>query len=127
MLIGFFLTPFLLVHLGDRIYGVYSLAASIAAWTTFVGMPIGTYASRYATEHFEMKATEALNRTLATSLCLAILTAGCLIVPISVLVAFPEQLLRLSSDVVPAARSAILILGVFALLSIMVRVWESTV
>jgi glycosyltransferase involved in cell wall biosynthesis/O-antigen/teichoic acid export membrane protein len=127
MVIGFFLTPFLLAHLGDRVYGVYAVAASIAAWTTFVGMPIGTYASRYATEHFEMKETNALNRTLATSLGLAVLTAAFLIVPISLLVAYPEKLLRLSSDVVPAARSAILILGVFALLAIVVRVWESTV
>lgn len=127
MLIGFFLTPFLLAHLGDRVYGVYWLAASIAAWTTFVGMPIGTYASRYATEHFEMKETDALNRTLATSLSLAVLTAGFLILPISLLLAYPEKLLRLSGDIVPAARAAILILGVFALLSIVVRVWESTV
>ena len=127
MLIGFFLTPFLLVHLGDRVYGVYTLAASIAAWTTFVGMPIGTYASRYATEHFELKEINALNRTLATSLGLAVFTAAFLIVPIALLVAYPEKLLRLSGDVVPAARSAILILGVFALLAIVVRVWESTV
>lgn len=127
MLIGFFLTPFLLVHLGDRVYGVYTLAASIAAWTTFVGMPIGTYASRYATEHFELDETNALNRTLATSLGLAVLTAAFLIAPIALLVALPQKLLRLSSDVVPAARSAILILGVSALLAIVVRVWESTV
>ncbi len=127
MLIGFFLTPFLLAHLGDRVYGVYWLAGSIAAWITFVGVPIGTYASRYGTEHFEMKENEALNRTLATSLSLAVLTAGFLLIPISLLLAFPEKLLRLSGDILPAARSAVLILGVSALLTIVVRVWESTV
>jgi O-antigen/teichoic acid export membrane protein len=127
MLIGFFLTPFLLLHLGDRVYGMYSLAASIAAWITFVGVPIGTYASRYGTEHFEMKETEALDRTLATSLSLAVLTAACLTIPISLLLAYPQKLLRLPGDILPAARLAVLILGVSALLTIVVRVWESTV
>lgn len=127
MLVGFFLTPFLLAHLGDRLYGLYSLAASIAAWTIFLGVPIGTYASRYATEHLEKKEIDALNRTLATSLGLAVLAAAFLILPVSLLVSYPEKLLRLSSDMVPAARSAILILGLCGVLTVVVRVWESTV
>ena len=127
MLVGFFLTPFLLAHLGDRIYGLYSLAASIGAWTTFVGIPIGTYASRYATEHLERREFAAFDRTLATSLGLAILAAALLLVPISLFAAHPEKLFTLSSDIIPAARSAILIIGLTSALTIVVRVWESRV
>lgn len=127
MLVGLFLTPFLLAHLGDRVYGLYSLAASLAAWATFVGIPIGTYASRYATEHLEKQEIDALNRTMATSLGLAILAAVFLLLPISLLVAYPDRLFALPSDIVPAARSAILIIGLSSALTIVLRVWESTV
>jgi glycosyltransferase involved in cell wall biosynthesis len=127
MLVGFFLTPFLLSYLGDRVYGLYSLAASLAAWTTFVGIPIGTYASRYGTEHLEKQEIDALNRTLATSLGLAALVAAFLLLPVSLLAAYPGRVLPLSNDIVPAARSAILIIGLSSILTIVVRVWESTV
>jgi len=125
MLIGFFLTPFLLVHLGDRVYGIYTLAASLAAWTTFVGMPIGTYASRYATEHFELNERSALNRTLATSLGLAVLTAAFLIVPMLCSL-YPRSCYVCPATFVPGAD------GhpdprCLRLLAIVVRVWESTV
>jgi uncharacterized membrane protein YqjE len=40
---------------------------------------------------FELKETNALNRTLATSLGLAVLTGAFLIVPIALLVVYPEK------------------------------------
>ena len=51
--VGFFMTRFLLDHLGEQLYGVYSLGASVAAWSALAGGPIGTYAGRFGTEHLE--------------------------------------------------------------------------
>jgi O-antigen/teichoic acid export membrane protein len=125
--VGFFMTRFLLDHLGERLYGVYSLGASVAAWSALAGGPIGTYASRYGTEHLERGETVALDRTLATSLGLSLLAVGILPLPVIACAVWAQQLFRVPEDLVGPARAAILIVGLGAVVTVVVRVWEATV
>jgi O-antigen/teichoic acid export membrane protein len=127
LIVGFFLTRFLLDQLGERLYGVYSLGASVAAWSAFAGIPIGTYAYRYGIEHLEKGEQHALDRMLATSLGLSLLAAAFLTVPVIAWAGGARRLLRVPDDLVGPARAAILIIGLGAVLTVVVRVWEATV
>ncbi len=127
LLVGFFMTRFLLDHLGERIYGVYALGASVAAWSALAGSPIGTYASRYATEHLERGETEAINRTLATSLGLSLLAMLILPLPVLFCAADVQRLFRVPDDLVGPARAGILIIGLGTVATVVVRVWEAPV
>jgi O-antigen/teichoic acid export membrane protein len=127
LVIGFFMTRFLLDHLGERLYGVYALGASVASWSALAGTPIGNYASRYGTEHLERGETQALDRTMATSLGLALLAMLILPWPVFVCAAQVQRLFRVPDDLVGPARAAILIVGLGTLATVVVRVWEATV
>lgn len=127
LVLGFFLTRFLLDHLGERLYGLYSLGASVAAWSAVAGVPIGTYVSRFGTEHLERGETSALNRTFATSLGLSLLAMLILPLPVLAFAAWPQRLLRVPNDLVGPARAAILIIGLASVATVVVRVWEATV
>ncbi len=127
LIVGFFLTRFLIDQLGERVYGLYSVGASVAAWSAFVGVPIGTYASRYATEHLERGDIPALNRTLSTSLGLSLIAALLLPLPVIFSALEAHELLRVPDDLVPSAQAAILIIGLGSVLTVVVRVWEATV
>ncbi len=125
--VGFYLTRFLLDQLGEPLYGVYSLGASVAAWSALVGTPIGTYASRFGTEYLERGETQALHRTLATSLGLSLLAALILPLPVLVCAAAAQRLFHVPDDLIGAARAAILVIGLGAVATIVVRVWEAPV
>jgi O-antigen/teichoic acid export membrane protein len=125
--VGFFLTPFLLDQLGERLYGLYSLGASVAAWSAVAGGPIGTYVSRFGTQHLERGETSALNRTFATSFGLSLIAALILPLPVLVFAAWPQPLLRVPADLVDPSRAAILIIGLASVATVVVRVWEATV
>jgi O-antigen/teichoic acid export membrane protein len=125
--VGFLLTPFLIGHLGEHVYGLYTLAASVAAWSAVVGTPLGTYASRYATEHFERGEVESLNRTMATSFTLSLAAAAIVGLVVLLCAANARAWFGLPAGLEPAARTAIVIVGLAAAATIFIRVWEATV
>jgi O-antigen/teichoic acid export membrane protein len=127
LVVGFFLTRFLLDHLGERLYGLYSLGGSVAAWSAVAGGPIGTYVSQFGTEHLERGETSALNRTFATSLGLSLIAALILPLPVLAFAAWPQALLRVPDDLVGPSRTAILIIGLASVVTVVVRVWEAPV
>jgi len=125
--IGFLLTPFLIGHLGEHVYGLYTLAASVATWSTFIALPLGTYAARYATEHFERNEGNALDRVMATSLALGLPAAAVLSLVVLYCAAHARGLFGVPPELEPRARRAILIVGSAGVAGIVVRVWEATV
>lgn len=127
MVVGFFLTRFLLDQLGERLYGLYSLGASVGAWSTFAGVPIGTYAARYATEHLERGESDALDRTLSTSLALGLAVTLVLALFVLAMAAGVRELLQVPDDLVSAARAAVVIVGLASVATVVVRVWEAPV
>lgn len=127
MAVGFYLTRFLLDQLGEPLYGVYSLGASVAAWSALIGVPIGTYAQRFGTEYLERGETPALHRTLATSLGLSLVAAAIIPLPVIVCALAAQHLFRVPPDLIGPTQISILIIGLGAAVTVVVRVWEASV
>ncbi len=92
-----------------------------------MAVPLGTYACRYATEHLEHGEIHALKRTMASSLGLSLAAAALLVVPVTICAVRARRLFGVPPDLVATVRTAILIVGLIGVATIVIRVLEGTV
>jgi O-antigen/teichoic acid export membrane protein len=66
---GFFLTPFMLRHLGTTDYGIWALAGSVIAYGSVLDFGLSGAVIKYVAEYHVQRRTEQLRSVVATALC----------------------------------------------------------
>lgn len=123
--VSFFLTPFLIVHLGRIMLGLQVLADQTLRYCLLLNSSISQGYSRFATVHYARSEYEQMNRILGKGLSIVmLLTVPSVLVVIAAAV-FPDVLFGLSTEVLTYARVIILITGVGAVIGMFLGLWSS--
>jgi O-antigen/teichoic acid export membrane protein len=86
-LITFFLTPFMIRHLGDFQFGLYSLAFSLIGYSSLLELGIRSTLQRFVGRFKGLSDQESVNRTFTTALVLTI-TVGAVASALCITAAF---------------------------------------
>ncbi len=73
--IGFFLTPYLIRHLGNGGYGIWTLANSFVGYYGLLNLGVSSAITRYIALHTAQKNTRQLNQVASTTLAMFTTTA----------------------------------------------------
>lgn len=112
VLVGLFLTPFIIKHLGKTGYGIWTLIGAIVGYYGLMNLGVTSAVLRYIARYAGRKDYRVLNETLNTSLAMFCIT-GVIAIIMSVLLAKP---LAHFFDIIAEERAAfvlvIIILGI---------------
>jgi O-antigen/teichoic acid export membrane protein len=86
ILAGFLMSPFLVRHLGDSVYGVWILIGSLAGYLGVLDFGVTPSIVKYVAEYRARRDQEAMNKVLSGALVI-FTVAGCISLVISILVA----------------------------------------
>lgn len=86
--VGFFLTPFVIAHLGKSGYGIWVLVGSFIGYYGLLNLGVGSAITRYIARYSAQNDTKSLNETANTALVMFCIT-GFLAIVVSFLVAEP--------------------------------------
>jgi len=86
--VGFFLTPFVISHLGKNGYGIWVLVGSFIGYYGLLNLGVGSAITRYIARFSAQNDTKSLNETANTALVMFCLT-GLLAIILSLLIAEP--------------------------------------
>src|SRR5580704_3407617 len=92
LLAGFLMSPFLVRHLGDSVYGVWVLIGSLAGYLGLLDLGVTTSIVKYVAEHRARGDQDAMNRVMSGGLAVSSVV-GLLSLVISVAVAFKFNLI----------------------------------
>ena len=116
LLIGLFMLPFNVAHLGPSAYGLWVLAASVTVYFSMLDMGYGVAQVKFAAHYRAKGDTEALNQIASTMFC--VFTAvGLVTYTVAVLIAINlESFFRLTPDQAAIGRSVLLIVSAYVAL-----------
>lgn len=86
ILTGFFLTPFIIRHLGESGYGIWTLVCSFIGYCGLLNLGVSSAIHRFIARDLARKDAQALNRVASTAMALFIV-AGMLVLFLSFLLA----------------------------------------
>jgi O-antigen/teichoic acid export membrane protein len=122
MAVGFFLSPFVLHHLGNVAYGVWVLAMSVGAYLGLLDLGMQSSVLRFVskghTQGDHQGASEAVSAALWVRLQISALA---IVLSIGLAVAFPH-VFKVPADLTSDARKAILLIGINAAISMSIGV-----
>ena len=70
VVVAFFLSPFVVHSLGDKIYGIWTLVVSLKGYYGLLDLGIRSAVGQYVTRYYAQNEIEALNRTMNTALAI---------------------------------------------------------
>src|SRR4030043_918065 len=70
VLIGLFLTPFIIGHLGKTGYGIWTLISSLIGYYGILDLGVTSAITRYVARYAGQKDYKALNETVSTALAI---------------------------------------------------------
>lgn len=125
--IGFFMMPFLVSRLGDTLYGIWMLVASLVGYGSLLDFGVRSSIVKYVSQHHAIGDQEALHRLFATTL--AIYAAiGMIVLALTTGVAlFLSDLFRIPSELVDDAQFVLVIVGFNLALKFPIGVFEGFV
>ena len=111
LLIGFFLTPFLLRHLGSDSLGLQVIGMQALQFCMLIGNACSKGCSRFATVQYARRDFKSMNRVLGrafTLMLVIVAITACLVIVVTV---FARELFGLEAQVLSSARWVILIIA----------------
>jgi len=115
--VGFFLTPFVIMHLEKTGYGIWTLVGSFIGYYGLLNMGVGSAITRYIARYAAQNDTKELNKTANTALVMFCIT-GVLVVVISIVVADPlTHFFKIEPEHYHAFKYVVWILGAATALS----------
>lgn len=125
--IGFFMMPFLVSRLGDTIYGIWMLVASLVGYGSLLDFGVRSSIVKYVSQHHATGDQDALRRLFVTTL--AVYTAiGVIVLSLAVGAAlFLPDLFRIPPELVDDARLVLMIVGLNLALKFPIGVFEGFV
>lgn len=87
IIVGFFMQPFLVHHLGDSLYGVWVLIGSLAGYLGLLDFGLTPATVKYVAEHRARNDQDAINRLVSGGM-LVFSALGCVVLVATVVLAF---------------------------------------
>lgn len=112
ILVGIFLSPFILHRLGNLSYGAWVLAFSVTGYYGLFDLGIRSSIIRYVSTYTATGDMEALCKLINTSLAAYSVIGGLAMVAALAITASVDSLFRIPADFVPTARWLFLMVGV---------------
>jgi O-antigen/teichoic acid export membrane protein len=126
-LVGFVVAPFLIHHLGDSTYGVWTLIAALSSYFGLLDLgvcgSVGRYIAFYKAKNDSANANVTLNTALLVMGGLGFLALACMC---GVQFAFVEIFRDIPPDQIESARLSLLLIGVNLALSLPCTVFDAT-
>jgi O-antigen/teichoic acid export membrane protein len=88
IIVGFFLTPFVIKHLGKTGYGIWTLVGSFIGYYGLLNLGVGSAITRYVARYSSQRDDKSLNETASTAMTMFCCT-GALAVVVAFFVAGP--------------------------------------
>jgi len=116
LLIGLFMLPFNVAHLGQAAYGLWVLAASVTVYFSMLDMGYGVAQVRFAAHYRAKGDTEALNQIASTMFCV-FTVVGLVTYGVATAIAFNlESFFRITAEQAAIGRSVLLIVSAYVAL-----------
>jgi O-antigen/teichoic acid export membrane protein len=107
----FFLTPFLLVQLGNQLYGLWVLVGSIVAYGSLLDFGIAGALIKYVAEYRARGGHDQINRLVATAMRIY-MTFGMIAIGLALLIApFFETIFNVPTNQLATARWLVVVMG----------------
>jgi O-antigen/teichoic acid export membrane protein len=119
------LTPALLFHLGDALYGVLILVSSIQGLGGLFDFGIGTSVVKYVAEHRAREEHDEINRVVSTSLVLYLALGMLALLTVVAVALFGLPLLGLEAELEHTAKYALILAGVSLAISVPMGVFSN--
>ncbi len=111
------MTPFVMHTLGKHVYGIWSLVVSLTGYYGILDLGIRSSVGQYVTRYWSQGDAAGVNRTMSTAIALTLPIAALLLLASAGMAWLAPVLFELQPADIPAARQAILIMGVAVALS----------
>lgn len=98
--IGFFLTPYIVNHVGSEAYGFVSLANNFTGYAQILTIAINSMAGRFITIAYHQKRYDDLNEYFTSVLYSNIIIGVVLLIPAVLCVQFLERIINISSELI---------------------------
>lgn len=121
--VSFFLSPFLVHHLGNAAYGVWVLANSSIAYMALLDLGMRGAVTHFVAKHSALGDHQESNKAVSVALGFRLLIALVVILASVTLAAVASKIFKMPVDLWPAARWAIVIVGVNLALTLVVGVF----
>jgi O-antigen/teichoic acid export membrane protein len=122
--IGFFLSPFVVHHLGKSGYGVWTLVVSVTGYFGVLDLGLRQSVGRFVVRHIALKDAEGVNRTITTALAMLAIAGSVALLATGVLY-FSFGAFKVEHGFEAAAKGALLIAGFNASMVIPFAVFSS--
>ena len=123
--VSFFLTPFIIHSLGDRMYGFWTLVGTFIGYYGVLDFGLTTAVNRYIAGSLGSGDKEETVRVYNTALVL-FFAIGCAALLATALIVFFTPMIISNPDEIPLFRIVIIILGINMALEFLVRVFVGT-
>jgi O-antigen/teichoic acid export membrane protein len=111
ILVGIFLSPFILHRLGDAAYGAWILVFSVTGYYGLFDLGIRSSIVRYVSTYTATKDTEGVSRLINTALAVYTAIGAAAMLTTVVLSGFLQTFFRMPPNFLPTARSLFLMVG----------------
>jgi O-antigen/teichoic acid export membrane protein len=111
ILVGFFLAPFVLHHLGNTGYGVWTLVLSLTGYFGLLDLGIRSSVGRFVARHVALCDADKVNRTVSTAM--TILSCGGLLALLATaVIELNFDRFKVGADLQGTAKAALLVAGI---------------
>jgi O-antigen/teichoic acid export membrane protein len=111
-IVSFFLSPFLVHHLGNAMYGVWILANSSIAYMALLDLGLRGAVTHFVAKHHAVGSHREASSAVSVALGFRLLIALTVVVASLTLAAFSAKIFRMPADLWVPARWAIIITGI---------------
>jgi O-antigen/teichoic acid export membrane protein len=125
--VNFFLSPYIVHHLGDTVYGIWALVGSVTGYLGLLDLGVRSAVTRYLARYAAAGDTEAAGRMASSALALFSASAVLALLLAGSLAAAMPHLFHLSPEYLAPARMAVLAGGVTVGLSLVAGVFGGTI
>ncbi len=122
LIISFFLTPFIIKHVGTESYGFVGLANDFVDIARIAAVALNSMALRFIAVSLHRGDEEQANRYFSSVMIVNLLLAGILLLPFGAILVFLDKLLAISSSILSDVR----LLWFFVFLNFLLTVVGST-
>ena len=109
--IAFFMSPFLVHHLGKEQYGIWALALSLIAYSHFLDAGMRQSLARYIPKHYGVKDFQKLNEVLSSSNAIYAITGSLVVIGTLVIAFFFAEYFHVSPELLRVMKITFILVG----------------
>lgn len=125
--IGFFMMPFLVSRLGDTLYGIWMLVASLVGYGSLLDFGVRSSIVKYVSQHHATGDREALRRLFVTTLAVYAAIGMIILALVTGVALFLPDLFHIPPELIDNAQFVLMIVGFNLALKFPIGVFEGFV